>query len=54
MKTMLIICMMIVGEPVLLRAVKKRDGDKEETSQDRYFNDDDDDCDFDDYDELQK
>ena len=55
MKTMLIICMMIVGEPVLLRAVKKRDGDKEETSQDRYCNDDDDDdCDVDDYDELQK
>ena len=26
----------IVGEPVLLRAVKKRDGDKEETGQDRY------------------
>ena len=26
----------IVGEPVLLRAVKKRDGDKEEIGQDRY------------------
>ena len=29
----------IVGEPVLLRAVKKRDGDKEETGQDRYHHD---------------
>ena len=26
----------IVGEPVLLRAVKKREGDKEESGQDRY------------------
>ena len=50
----------IVGEPVLLRAVKKRDGDKEETGQDRYHHqhhgdddedDDDDDDDDDDVDE---
>ena len=42
----------IVGEPVLLRAVKKRDGDKEEISQDRYHHhhheDDDDEEDDDD------